>query len=108
MVLELDTGRCANEDAVPRKGVDTRRCVSKDAGEGGGFGESPTSIGEMNECQRGCWALKEGGLRDPTLVWEENETLFIRVWKPIRRVLKILKGSTKGKSQKGQYLLAVH
>ena len=30
--------------------------------EGGGFGGGPTSIGESNECQRGRWALKGGGL----------------------------------------------
>ena len=44
-----------------------------------------------------------------TLVGEENETPFIRVWKPLRssRVLKILKESPKGKVQRGQYLLAV-
>ena len=41
------------------KGVDTRQCVSKDAGlKGGGFGGGPTSIGQRNECQRGCWAPK--------------------------------------------------
>ena len=34
---------------------------------------------------------------------------FYKGWKPLssRRVLKILRGSLKGKSQKGQYLLAV-
>ena len=38
------------------KGVDTKRCASKDAGpEGGGFGGGPTSIGERNEYQV-CWA----------------------------------------------------
>ena len=31
-----------------------------------------------NECQRGCWALKEGGLWDSTLVEEENETFFYK------------------------------
>ena len=30
--------------------------------EGGGFGGGLTSIGERNECQRGCWDLKGGGL----------------------------------------------
>ena len=48
MVSEPDTGQCASEEVVPRRGVDTRRCTS------GG----PTSIGERNECQRGRWALK--------------------------------------------------
>ena len=32
MVSELDTGRCANLFAVPRRRVDTRQCASKDAG----------------------------------------------------------------------------
>ena len=45
---------CASLLAIPRRGVDTRRCVSKDAGpKGGRFGGDPTSIGERNECQRG-------------------------------------------------------
>ena len=37
-----------------------------------------------------------------TLVGEENETLFIRVWKPVprRRILKTLRGNPKGKSSK--------
>ena len=30
--------------------------------EGGGFGGGPISIRERNECQRGRWALKGGGL----------------------------------------------
>ena len=35
------------------KGVDTRRCTSKDAGpRKGRFGGGPTSIGERNKCQR--------------------------------------------------------
>ena len=44
---------------------------------------------------------------DPTSVGEENETFFIRVWKSLlsRRVLKTLRGSPKGKTQRGQYLL---
>ena len=37
---------------------------------------------------------------DLTSVGEENETFFIRVWKP-------LTGSLRGKVQRGQYLLAV-
>ena len=44
------------------------------------------------------------------MVGEENEILFIRVWKPHSsiRVLKALKGSLKGKAQKrGQYLIVV-
>ena len=41
--------------------------------------------------------------------WGGNETFFTRVWKPLpnRRVLETLRGSLKGKAQRGQYLLAV-
>ena len=40
---------------------------------------------------------------------EENETPFIRVWKPLssKCILKTSRGSLKGKAQRGQYLLAV-
>ena len=52
---------------------------------------------------------ERGGLLDCTSVGEENETSFIRVWKPphSKRVLKTLRGSSKGKIQRGQYLLVV-
>ena len=75
----------------------------------GGFSGGLTLTGERNEWQRGRLVLKGGGLWDPTLVGEENETLFIRVWKPLpsRCVLKTLRESLKGKAQRGQYLLAV-
>ena len=32
MVLELDTKQCASEEVESRRGVDTRRCASKDSG----------------------------------------------------------------------------
>ena len=32
MLLEPDTWQCANEEAKPRNGVDTKRCASKDTG----------------------------------------------------------------------------
>ena len=32
MVLELDTWRCANQEAVPQREVDMRQCASKDVG----------------------------------------------------------------------------
>ena len=32
MVSEPDTGRCISFLTIPRRGVDTRRCASKDAG----------------------------------------------------------------------------
>ena len=46
---------------------------------------------------------------DPILVGAENETFFMKVWKPFsnRRVLKTLRGNLEGKTQRGQYLLAV-
>ena len=52
---------------------------------------------------QGVWIVR------PTLVGEENETFFIRVWKPLpsKRVLKTLRGSPEGKAQRGQYLLAM-
>ena len=48
MVSEPDIGRCASLLAVPPKGVDTRRCASKDAGPkgGGGFGAVPHELEE--------------------------------------------------------------
>ena len=40
---------------------------------------------------------------------ERTKHFFIRVWKPLpsQHVLKTLRGSLKGKAQRGQYLLAV-
>ena len=47
MVSELVTGQCASLLAVPRREIDTRRCVSKGMLDptGSGFGGGPTSIG---------------------------------------------------------------
>ena len=74
-----------------------------------GWIEGPTLIGEGNESQQRHWAPKEGGLWDPTSVGEENEAFFTRVWKPLpsKHILKTLRGSPKGKTQRGQYRLAV-
>ena len=46
---------------------------------------------------------------NPISVGEDNKIFFIRVWKPLlrRHILKTLRGSSKGKVQRGQYLLAV-
>ena len=59
--------------------------------------------------KRGRWAPKGGGLWDPTSVGEKNKAFLLRVWKPLfsRHVLKTLRGSPKGKTQRGQYLLTV-
>ena len=42
-------------------------------------------------------------------IGEGNEAFFIRMWKPLpsRHVLKTLRGSPKGKAERGQYLLTV-
>ena len=49
-------------------------------------------------------------LWDSTSVGEENETPSIRVWKPLPsiHILKILRGSLKGKAQREQYLGLSH
>ena len=51
------------------------------------------------------WRLQ---MWDSTSVGEENKTFFIRVWKSLpNRRFKNLRGSPKGKGQRGQYMLAV-
>ena len=52
---------------------------------------------------------KEGWIVDPTSIGEENETPFIRVWKPLpsRDIVKTLRESPRGKAQRGQYRLSV-
>ena len=62
MVVEPDTRRCASEEVEPRRGwtrgdMPARTLAPKRDRLGG-----PTSIGEGNECQRGRWASKGGGL----------------------------------------------
>ena len=76
-------------DPEPLRGVETRRCISKDAGT------------------RKEWARGETLFELSTLVGEENETPFIRVWKPFpnRHVKgKPIRGNLEGKAQRGQYL----
>ena len=67
-------------------------------------------------CQQGRWVPKEGGLRGLTSIGKGNVCQQGRwpegvdwVWKSLssRCVLKTLKGSLKGKAQRGQYLLAM-
>ena len=47
--------------------------------KGGGFGGSPTSLGERNECQRGRWTLNRVDCDVPH--WLGRGTNH-RVWKP--------------------------
>ena len=94
------------------KGVDTRCVLVRMLGPKGGWWIGGSHIDWRRE-----WVLartlglnpKGGGLWDPTSVGKENETFFIRVGKPLpsRYLLKTLRGSSKGKTQRGQYLLAV-
>ena len=116
------------------KGVDTRRCASKDVGsKGGGFGGVPTSIDERNEWQWRRWDTAPkgvdlaGGL---SLIGERNECQwgwwdatpkggvdFGRVPHRLEKGtsasedagtrFKALSGRPKGKAQRGQYLLVV-
>ena len=73
MVSELDIGRCASEEAEPRRGVDTGWCAIKDARPRRGVGTGwcaikdarprrgwigRSHIGKRKECWGGCWALK--------------------------------------------------
>ena len=64
--------------------------------------------------ERGNSASEDAGPRKGWIMrsyigWRGDETFFVKVWKslPSRCVLKILRGSPKGKVQRGQYLLAV-
>ena len=100
MVSELDTGRCANLLAVPRRGVDTRRCASKDAGPQSGWIWRRSHIDWRKErVSARTLGPKGGGLWCPTLVGEENKPPFIRVWKPSPNihVLKPWEEARKGK-----------
>ena len=92
MISEPDTGRCASKDAGPRRGLNWEVPHQLEKGI------SARTLGP-----KGGWIVRSpsGG--------KENETFFIRVWKPLprRRVFKTLRGSSKGKLQRRQYLLAV-
>ena len=100
----VPTRRMSFEGGWTRGGVPSRT-LDPERGWIGGL----TSIEEEYECQRGRWALKGGGLWDPTSVGAKNKAPFIRVWKPLpsRHVLKTLRKSPKGKTQRGQYLEVV-
>ena len=110
MVLELDTGLCASEEAEPRREVDTRWCVNKNVRPRRGWiGKSYIDWRRERVPKRtlnpeGKWIVR------PHMVGEEDETFFIRVWKPLPNiyVLKTSRGSPREKVQTGQYLLAVN
>ncbi|KAG7024023.1 hypothetical protein SDJN02_15052, partial [Cucurbita argyrosperma subsp. argyrosperma] len=75
-VSEPNTGQCAKNEAEPRRGMDTRRCASKDTVPQRGVDcRVPISIGEWNECQRGRWVLKWGGLFDAIVSADAFENL---------------------------------
>ena len=104
MVLEPNNGRCANEEVEPRRGVDTRRFASKDAGP-----QRYVDWEVPYRLEKGMSASEDIGLRRevdceiPTSIGERNEAFLIRMWKPLpssRRVLrfKTLKGSSEGKA----------
>ena len=70
--------------------------------------------GVPHRLDKGTSANEDAGPRrrvdcEITSVGEENETFFIREWilLPSRCILKTLRGNPKGKTQKGQYRLAV-
>ena len=56
-VSEPDTGRCNNEEVVPRRGVDTRRCACKDAGPRRGV----DLVGVPHQLEKGTSASKDAG-----------------------------------------------
>ena len=100
----LEKGTSASEDARPRRG-------------GGGGLWDPTSVGEGNETfftrvwkplPSRCWT-PGGWIVRSNVGWRgERNILYKGVeTSPYRHVLKILRGSPKGKPQRGQYLLAV-
>jgi len=105
MVSKPDTGRCANEKAEPRRGVDTRRYANKDVGPR----IHPHIDWRREWVSARTLGPEEGWIVRSHIGWGENKTPFTRVWKPLpsRRVLKALRGNPKGKAQRGQYLLAV-
>ena len=109
IVSEPDTGRCANKEAEPRRGVDMRRCACKDAGPWRGMDrgvshwlEKGTSVSENIGSRRG-WIVRSH------IGWGGEQSIIYNVWTPFpsRYILKTLRGSPKEKAQRGQYLLTV-
>ena len=80
MISEPDTGQCVSLLAVPRRGVDTRRCASKDAGLKGGW----TWWGSHIELEKGTSDSEDIGPRRevdrdvPHWLERRTKTPFIR------------------------------
>ena len=56
IISELGTEQRASEEAEPQRGWTRGGMPARTLDSEGGELEGPTSIGEGNECQRGCWA----------------------------------------------------
>ena len=90
------------------KGVDKRQCASKDAGlERGGFGGAPTSMEERNDCQRGCWAPKGVDCEIPNRLERRTEHPYKGCGNLFLAVLKTLRRSPEGKTQRGEFAWAI-
>ena len=84
-----------------------RGCASKDVGpQRGWIWEVPRRLEKEMSANEDAGPEGEWTMRSH-ISWEENETPFIRVWNLSLAVLKTLRGSPKGKAQRGQYLLEV-
>ena len=57
MVIEPDTGRCANKEAIHQRGVNTRQCASKDAGPRMGL----DLVGVPHQLKKGTSASEDSG-----------------------------------------------
>ena len=110
IVSEPDTGRCVSLLAVPRRGVDTRRCASKDAGPKGGWIWRRSHIDWRKERVPARTLGPEGGWivmshinwgREQITIYKGVDTF------PLQTRFKALRGTPKGKAQREQYLLAV-
>ena len=101
MVSEPDTERCTSEEAKP-KGANTRRCASKNARPRRGWIRG-SYIDWRRELVPARTLGPEGGS------WGGQRNIFYKGVEPLpsRHVLKTLRGSTKRKAQREQYLLAV-
>ena len=101
MILEPNTERCVSKEVELRRGVDMRRCANKDAGlRRGWIVRSYIGWrGERNTLYKGRWASKRGG----GWIVISPHRLKRRMKHPLSasgRVLKILRGSPKGKAER--------